>query len=286
RQENVRSCRAPDTGLERLHIAGGQDADLRQFPFIVQVTANGARCGGSLIQKGFVLTAAHCVMPPPGSPRCRPAGPGRCAAAAPEAVFATRPTATGRADGATRRARRVFVHPDFHYGIDGETAGSLDADVAILLLDAEFDVGPEALIDIADPFIDQGVATGGECARVAGWGLTDVLNDRLETIQSGRRTERLQALNLALVDQHRCVGRYPGLVTDNMVCAGDGIEGFNTCKGDSGGPLILDVGKPIQVGVVSWAFGCAQAEHFTVFARVGAAEVRGWINDVMAGRGE
>ena len=37
-------------------IIGGQDADEGEYPFFVQATG----CGGSLIWKDIVLTAAHC----------------------------------------------------------------------------------------------------------------------------------------------------------------------------------------------------------------------------------
>ena len=277
------SCRDVETSSRRLHIAGGQAARVEDFPFIAQVRVGRALCGGSLFAPGFVLTAAHCVMPIPGSRACEPDGPGRCKLAHPSLVKVSRAGGDGRATGESAGATHVFAHPKFRYPIGADDIGALDADIAIIRLGRRMAMKPGDYVGVADPAFDASFAQGGECARVAGWGRADVLDSALRTISEGASTDKLQALNLELQPKARCVSRYPGQITDNMLCAGDGVEGFNTCKGDSGGPLVVDVGGPIQVGVVSWAYGCAQKEHYTVFTRIGAPEVRDWINETMLG---
>lgn len=43
-------------------VVGGQDATEGQFPHQVSLRRNGSHtCGGSIISRNFVLTAAHCV---------------------------------------------------------------------------------------------------------------------------------------------------------------------------------------------------------------------------------
>ncbi|MCI4662472.1 MAG: serine protease [Neomegalonema sp.] len=269
------SCRDVELGESVFHVAGGTDADPRKYPFIVQLNINGANCGGSLIAQGLVLTAAHCVLRSDLSLRVDAGIDGRLDD--PRQIVVRRPSSDGRAAGEQRGVSRIFVHPKFDYR-------QLDGDVAILRLDSPFDMPDRELVTLADQWLDGGFAAGGECARVAGWGRTDVLGSDLKVVTRGKQTELLQELNLEIVEQERCEKRYPRYVTENMMCAGDGVPGFNTCKGDSGGPLVVDVGGPVQIGVVSWAFGCAQAEHYSVFARVGAPEIRGWIDETIFGR--
>lgn len=275
------SCRDAETKSRRVQIAGGQDARVEDFRFIVQVRIGKSLCGGSMFAPGFVLTAAHCVMPVPGGPDCKPDGKGKCKLSDPREITVLRPGAGGRPTGQKARAIRVFAHPSFRYPVSAVDAGALDADIAIIMLDRKFEAARGDYVNISDPGFDRSFAKGGECARVAGWGLTDVLDSRLRVISKGERTDRLQALNLELQPAARCAAQYEGQITGNMLCAGDGVEGYNTCKGDSGGPLVVDVGGPVQVGVVSWAYGCAQKEHYTIFTRVGAKEVRDWINETM-----
>jgi hypothetical protein len=71
----------------------------------------------------------------------------------------------------------------------------------------------------------------------------------------------LQRVELTYINNDECdnakdpsyADNYRGLISDAMLCAGD--FGQDTCRGDSGGPLIVDGGSPdkdILVGIVSW----------------------------------
>ena len=43
-------------------IIGGSRANPHEFPWIVQVKDQHTTCGGSIIAKNLVITAAHCVI--------------------------------------------------------------------------------------------------------------------------------------------------------------------------------------------------------------------------------
>lgn len=58
-----------------------------------------------------------------------------------------------------------------------------------------------------------------------------------------------------------------------MICAGLTQGGKDACQGDSGGPLVVN---SVQVGVVSWGIGCAQAGYPGVYASV--PNLRSWIS--------
>lgn len=58
-----------------------------------------------------------------------------------------------------------------------------------------------------------------------------------------------------------------------QVCAG--VTGRDACQGDSGGPLFARMpsgGPAVQVGVVSWGFGCALTGFPGVYARLSNPE--------------
>lgn len=74
-------------------------------------------------------------------------------------------------------------------------------------------------------------------------------------------------------------------ITDSMLCAGN--PGLDICQGDSGGPIIDPVTQK-QVGIASWAYGCAQAGFPGVYARVSVAYdwidtyITQWADDIPA----
>lgn len=86
----------------------------------------------------------------------------------------------------------------------------------------------------------------------------------------------MRAALVPIVNQEKCATAYKNLapITDRMICAGFDKGGKDACQGDSGGPL---VSNNVLVGVVSWGYGCAQANYPGVYSRV--ASVRNWISE-------
>merc|ERR1712232_319955 len=60
---------------------------------------------------------------------------------------------------------------------------------------------------------------------------------------------------------------YDGWITGNMICAEHRLR-KDACQGDSGGPLVVESGpEPVQVGIVSWGYGCAEDDYPGVYTR-------------------
>ena len=68
-----------------------------------------------------------------------------------------------------------------------------------------------------------------------------------------------------------CNVSYSGDIADSMICAGE--AGKDSCQGDSGGPMTCD---GFLCGIVSWGYGCADANYPGVYTEV--SYFVDWIN--------
>ncbi|KAI9988324.1 hypothetical protein PInf_021723 [Phytophthora infestans] len=109
----------------------------------------------------------------------------------------------------------------------------------------------------------------GTMGTVLGWGETEA-SDFISPI--------LKQLTLPVISNAECgkFKKYVGRVTEGMLCAGTG-NGKDTCKGDSGGPLLVD--DNILIGCVSWGSKCGQQAG--IFTRL--THVMDFIEDILAG---
>ena len=81
--------------------------------------------------------------------------------------------------------------------------------------------------------------------------------------------------------QDVCQRTYEEAYHDSMLCAGLDQGGVDSCKGDSGGPMVCEhSGRYYLEGVISWGHGCAFPGLFGVYADV--RYLRGWILNTMA----
>lgn len=119
-------------------------------------------------------------------------------------------------------------------------------------------------------------------STVAGWGLQE----------GGRRSRVLQQVQLPILENSECENRYRRAgrwISDqqfgsSIICAGDLKGGRDSCKGDSGGPMMHYFGSGTkyrfyQIGVVSYGIGCARVDTPGVYTRV--PEFVDWIQYVV-----
>nr|XP_025044691.1 mast cell protease 1A-like [Pelodiscus sinensis] len=197
-------------------IIGGKEAKPHSRPYMayLQMKRNNDHytCGGFLVAKNFVLTAAHCwgeITVTLGAHNIRKREPSR----------------------QVIQVRRQIPHPQY----DRET---LNNDIMLLQLaePAKLDGWVET---IALPCAGEEAEPGMVC-RVAGWGCT-IATDHSSAASA------LQEVEVEVLADAEC--NYRNYVSSTMLCAGLPWKGKDSAKGDSGGPLVC--GAKAQ-GIVSW----------------------------------
>jgi secreted trypsin-like serine protease len=251
----------PATTLAAPRVIGGAVAPPGKYPFMVAVLVsnltNGYQflCGGTLVAPDRVLTAEHCV----------------------ENVFGIFGTSGNESPSLYRvrygftawsdPSRTVAVHaiirnPAFD-------PSSITNDSAILVLDHPIrGITPVA---VATPDQTAGVLNDTAALTVVGWGATAEIPGPFGTATDLYPNE----LREGTVNYHT-----PGWCQANLGALYDPTSEIcvqsqatpavaNSCHGDSGGPLLASTATgPLEVGIVSWGFVCADPEQASVYTRI------------------
>jgi trypsin len=234
------------------HVIGGTEVLEDRYPYIISLQSilDGHHyCGGSLIARDVVLTAAHC-----------------------QGVFGY--VAIGRhnvynyADGENITIREELPHPSY----DGTL---LDNDFMLVFLDRAADNVVPVKLNSNPSF-----PATGQYATSMGWGDIDIYDDwNDDTSHDYTGSDVLKQVALNIVSNEDCENsetlirngvtyNYKDQITKNMMCAKGG-DREDTCQGDSGGPLIVGSNdQAVQVGVVSWGWSCAMMRADSVTCHI------------------
>lgn len=253
-------------------ITGDKDneAQFGEFPWTVAILKeekaldgqilNVYVCGGSLIDAGVVLTAAHCVDKK--EPQILKIRAGEWDTQTKDEIFPHQ----------DRQVRDYVIHPEYY-------RGGLYNDIALLFLTSPVEI-VENVNTVCLP--GHGEIFDGSRCFASGWG-KDLFG------KEGKYQVILKRVELPIVPREPCIHKLRDtrlgkhfVLHHSFICAG-GERGKDTCKGDGGSPLVCPIhnspGRYSQAGIVSWGIGCG--EHETPGVYVNVAQFRKWIDEQM-----
>jgi len=237
-----RNCDGCDCGLANKHteIFGGVEAKPHEYPWNVYVSVG---CGGSLISKQHVLTAAHCV------------DKGRRK----EDIRLQLGAHNKNQPEITARVSKIDIHPDW----TGLLSQAPDAAILTLTQPIEFSDKIRPVCLPSDP----SVTFQNKVVKATGWGYT----------KPGQFPDNLMKVEVKVIPIQTC--RWSSVRSFLHICTtGVGASNFGTRAGDSGSPLNNPEvgGRYSIIGINSFN------SNPDVFTKI-TPKVKNWIKSLVPG---
>uniref|UniRef100_A0A182Y0J5 Uncharacterized protein n=1 Tax=Anopheles stephensi TaxID=30069 RepID=A0A182Y0J5_ANOST len=234
-------CGIPQTSQNTLQkrIIGGRTANFAEYPWQAHIRIAEYQCGGVLVSRRFVATAAHCIQ---------------------QARLKDILIYLGELDtqnsgkiveplpAEKHRVELKIVHPKFIFRMTQPDR----YDLALLKLTRPAGYKSH-ILPICLPMRPMELV--GRKGIIAGWGKTNA-----NMGQTG--TNILRTAAVPIISTKECLRWHNSKkinveLFNEMFCAGHSDGHQDACLGDSGGPLIInDRGRYTLIGITSAGFGC------------------------------
>uniref|UniRef100_A0A1W7RJW9 Snake venom serine protease n=1 Tax=Agkistrodon contortrix contortrix TaxID=8713 RepID=A0A1W7RJW9_AGKCO len=226
-------------------IIGGDECNINEHHFLVALyKSTRFLCGGTLINQEWVLTAAHCDR---RNIRIK---------------LGMHSKNVPNEDEQTRIPKEKF------FCLSSKNYTKWDKDIMLIRLNSPVNNSTH----IAPLSLPSSPPIVGSVCRIMGWGTI--------TSPDVSYPDVPHCANINLFNYMVCRGAHAGLpATSRTLCAGILEGGKDSCKGDSGGPLICN--GQFQ-GIVSWGGDpCAQPREPGLYTKV--FDYLHWIQSIIAG---
>jgi secreted trypsin-like serine protease len=261
---------AADAQDYQAQVVGGTAVPNGKYPFMASLQekkndkppAKEHFCGGTLIDRDSVLTAAHCAV---YIKRTIPARRLRVVVGLTELN-----SDQGEARG-IRSLADIAIHPRYN----GSSSQAFDA--AVIELASPVTFNPINLATANQNWLEK----PGRGARVAGWGNTikQPANCVIFCNTDSNYPNRMREASVPLVSDARAKDVYKSSYISGLMVAA-GREGKDTCQGDSGGPMWAKTPQGRrQIGIASFGYGCGARGYPGVYTEVNAPSIRSFITD-------
>ncbi|XP_060849912.1 venom protease-like [Rhopalosiphum padi] len=248
------------SNVTRVKIIGGSPSELGAWPWIAamgyqNLNSNNRElqwnCGGTLVTNKHVLTAAHCIVPHVKLTTVR------------LGELDLNPNVQDNARPLDVPVERIIVHERYD-------RTRLINDIALLKL--KYSVTFNDLIQpICMPMTSKikNIDMSRSLPFVAGWGTTEPV-----PTYSAPPVTTLMEVQVPMMSTADCAKVYSNapqvIIDDRVLCAGFPDGGKDSCRGDSGGPLMYPKGKQYYLmGIVSYGgLVCGQPGVPGVYTKV------------------
>nr|CAI9694220.1 unnamed protein product [Rangifer tarandus platyrhynchus] len=230
-------------------VVGGHAAPMMSWPWLVSLQHQGRHyCGGALIGRQWVLTAAHCNF-----------------STVTDYLVIGRSYLGNIRNSDLIPVKAVYIHPSF-------TQFPPNDDLSLLHLEKPVELG-EFVSTICLPGKDDKINLLSKCLT-AGWGITEPHQDAFP--------KTVQQAEVPLISSISCRSYWGLEIKDTNICGG--ASGSSSCMGDSGGPLQCGKGGQYKlIGIVSWGSSNCHPAAPTVFTRISA--YTDWITSITGEEG-